>query len=637
LFSLPKYAKLYAHAEKYKKEGKQVLNTAVSMLLCNCERECATLAMQFLRDKKYNISVSIYDGFHVRRTKQTSVNDKDLRGAEAHVKEKSRYGFHIRLVKKPLSDYNANLVYPEINDLKENDSDYPTYEVVKERFENVDNVAKVCLEGGIFMQKKLYAGDKFGVDMRLYKFDKKTLTNAYEHYVYYDEPGGEPMPFITRWFKDPNMRTYENSVFVSKHETPKIYQRFMGYRASRCEPVAENDAEASHMLQQFKIILRAVSGCEAVGLNKEDTPTYKSVHDGLMWYSHEEEFLTKWFATLLQEPATLPSVNVCIVDPPGAKGTGGTGKDTLILIMKSVLGKAYCVSCDVKQIFGTRFPIDISDVKLINLAEGKMSKEHAGEVRRSTTDTDRPHESKGIDINKHAEQFAGKLQTTNVVEDVFIEEGGRRNFTCQPSDVLMHLMDFWNDVYGTESAPFRFDKPNVARAIYDYLVGVNITGFRLDRNIPKNDIQRRIISRTLEPSLKFWNLIMDEVPRHWLNTYVSKKEVADKYRILFPKDCGNGGNEKTDGTILKDLDAKLRSVGIYQDEKKDGKNLLPGRGVLYKHQHGPRRTAHYKFAFNVLAKLFYDKRYRDSDSWKQEEIEDGTRPVQECWYYEEFA
>ena len=119
LFALPKFQKLYEHAEKYKKKGKQGLNTAVSMLLCNCERECATLAMDFLKGKKYHISASIYDGFHVKRTKAEPMKDKDLRGAETYVKENSMYRFDIRLVKKSLGDYNSNLVFPSVAEFGE--------------------------------------------------------------------------------------------------------------------------------------------------------------------------------------------------------------------------------------------------------------------------------------------------------------------------------------------------------------------------------------------------------------------------------------------------------------------------------------------------------------------------------------
>jgi hypothetical protein len=617
LMSLPKCRKLMSYAEKKQTDrNKNVKNTALSVLLCNLERECAVLAMRFLETKKYKISAFIYDGFHVKKSRGSGVSDADLRLVEKYVEEHSAYHLRIKLVKKSLADFNPESVKPSITDTQP--SLQPSYSVLKERFEHEEGVVFILHER-VYMQHALDGRyDKSGLTVNLYTMTEKELRVKYQH-LHYWEPSEDgklkKYPFIPRWTGDPDKPIFEHSVFVKPYETDDLFAKFAGYRASRAPPISEeNKEEASEMLLMFQQLVRAVSGCENAGLNDTDEPTYISTFDGSPWYSVEEEWFTRWMGFIMQKPNALPGADVFMCDPRDGKSgeMGGTGKDTLKLVLTAVIGNNYCVDAKVNQVIGHKFAIDLTCKKLCVFQEGKVSAdEDCDEQKTLATSTNRPVERKGQQIDEGAKHYCCFLQSSNRENGARrIEAGQRRTLVIQPTDVLKRCEGWFARFYGTREEPYRFEEPCVIRAIYDHLMNINVEGFDFGLRLPKNTVMKRMISQSLPPCIKFWNIVMDAVPEEWLNASLPNNIIVEKYKRVFPRETTG----VSDDVVKSELLEALTKEGLLCRLKKASERLTPGCAIKYFKSSGMK----WQINFNLLAQYFHRKEFRVSPTWSQE-------------------
>jgi hypothetical protein len=618
LMSLPKCRKLMSYAQKKQTDrNKNVKNSALSVLLCNLERECAVLAMRSLESKNYKISAFIYDGFHVKKLRGSGVSDADLRLAEKYVEQHSAYHLQIELVKKSLTDFNPESVKPSITDTQP--SLQPSYSELKERFEHEEGV-KFILHERLYMQHALDRRyDQNGLTIRLYTMNAEQLRVKYQH-LHYWEPNEDgklkKYPFIPRWTGDPKKPIFLHSVFVKQYETNDLLATFAGYRASRAPPITEeNKEEASEMLSLFQQLVRAVTGCENVGLNDTDKPTYTSTFDGSLWYSAEEEWFTRWMAFIMQKPNALPDADVFMCDPRNGKSgkMGGTGKDTLKLVLFAVIGDNYCVDAKVNQVIGHKFAIDLSCKKLCVFQEGIVSgAENTDEQKVLATSKKRSVERKGENIDEGARHYCCFIQSSNRANGArTVDPGQRRTLVIQPTDVLRRCEGWFARFYGTREEPYRFEEPCVIRAIYDYLMNVNVEGFAFGGDgIPKNAVMKRMISQSLRPCLKFWNFVMDAVPEEWLNANLPNNVIVEKYKRLFPRQTTG----VSDDVIKSELLEALTNEGLLCRVKKSSERLTPGCAIKYFKSSGMK----WQINFNLLAQSYHEKEYRESPAWSLE-------------------
>lgn len=586
-----------------------------------------------------------------KKAGRSQLTDDELRRASQEIKEKSHFRFDVNLVKKSLSDFNHDLVYPA---LTRNEKDKPSYEQVKERFEREEHVVFVENHSseGAYMQIVKNPQDRYGLSHQVITRSETALARRFRdwHYFYWDAIANkyEKVEFIASYTRDPTKLRAQKSVFIKTYETDKLFQTFAGYRASHADAI--DCEESTHMLERFKQLTRAVVGCEKVGLSEDDVPTYKSTFDGTMWYSVEEEYFTRLLAFVFQKPGSLPGVDVLIVDPSNEFGTGGTGKDTHGLVLRAMAGKEYCISCKPEQVFGCRFPVDFTQCKFMFYSEGKITEQQAEDHKNHTTEEECTIERKYEGADKNAQHFELQIQYSNETRKArHFDNGTRRSFVAKASSTLKRTVGWFDDFYGGRSRPYRFEKPHVVKACYDYLMGINVDGFYVGGDaIPKNDIFIEMASHSLAPEQEFWNHLMDEVPSEWLNRDVSVADIVSKFKHYFPHATLESGNSKvsvsdeklTDNMIMSSICKHLNKHSFLFDHThaskqapkgcKLAKKLPPGACIM-KHKQG---TVWYRFAFNRLALKYHKLNMRLDPKWHLDVPEGEKTPseIVEDWY-----
>jgi phage/plasmid-associated DNA primase len=184
-----------------------------------------------------------------------------------------------------------------------------SYQAIKEKFEETNFK---CIDQASF----------YNIDHKLVRMrSKKDLMTAYEHLVYIDEDGKQ-RGFINKWFKDPEMRTYE---FVRCVPPPLICDEhtFNLWSGFSVESEPETD------LDGFGVLLN---------------------HIKFLSNNNEEvfDFVQKWLACLLQKPGYKNNVALLFNSKQGA------GKDAFYTMLERLIGSKYCgnTSRPERDIFG---------------------------------------------------------------------------------------------------------------------------------------------------------------------------------------------------------------------------------------------------------------------------------------------
>lgn len=177
-------------------------------------------------------------------------------------------------------------------------------------------------------------------------------------------------------------------------------------------------------------------------------------------------FLLGFFAQLLQQPAKVPGICMVIY------GLQGTGKDTLFEEFGSkVLGKHLYWHIDPEQLFD-KFNGERHGKLLIHAEEicRALLHSNSNKLKQQITSTDIKIEGKGKD-SCIRNSFARIVMTTNNKDALKIEPSDRRNCVLNSSDEHLNDMGYFEDLRA------QFAKPEVVKALYDYLMNFDISGF----------------------------------------------------------------------------------------------------------------------------------------------------------------
>jgi hypothetical protein len=413
---------LCAHLKKIKDTN--IEGSLLANVLQDKERQILLHFDAYLASQGRSFDVLIHDGGLIKKKEgEIELPQQLLDGCVAYLKEKT--GFDLRLsVKEMTHTFEFVDKQPEIN------SKLAT--VIRE-FEKthfyMKSTSQVCEEdpeGGISMSWTL-----------LKAFE--ALGNTYN---YFDSTGCvQP---IKSWVSSPNRRTYDRLGFYPGKGPANIYNLYRGPEASFLPvPVLQDTRFAA--VDAFKELI-------AVLLNRNQ---------------EHIDHLTKWVAHIFQKPAERAGTAIVFT------GDMGLGKDMFWALIGTLLGSklAYSTLNYEKHIFGDFNP-NLAGRLLIRMEEvnADAMRKHDDVLKgliTGTTVTINQKNEKPYDI----EHYARIVMTSNHESPIKIAPTDRRFNVFHCGDEKRGDVEWFKKTYAAMMAG--------RRAIYDYLMAVDLKGFNV--------------------------------------------------------------------------------------------------------------------------------------------------------------
>ena len=301
---------------------------------------------------------------------------------------------------------------------------------------------------------------------------------------------GEPVPFLKRWRADDARRIVDSLVYKRAEDCrPNEATLFAGFAYSKLPP-CENAAA----VEQFKDILRAVSGDE------------DSVY----------EYNLKWLARLVQDPFNKAGTAVIFINK-----AQGTGKDTIALWMKKVLGN-HVAHYNDEAAYWSPYDTKKEGAILVYLEEvgSGAAKAKSAELKaRLTSDSHivNPKGVKAYDIPN----MASVLMTTNLTDPVRVEGTDRRFFLSYGSNRLMGLADYWSAFYSESRIHQQEPNPAWLVPIGRFLESVDLSVFN-PRVMPESDYKKDIVAMSEASEEAFI--------KQWCGSNVPMLDLYEQYR-----------------------------------------------------------------------------------------------------------
>lgn len=340
-----------------------------------------------------------------------------------------------------------------------NTREFETYDMVKREFETK-----------VFM---LYAPPCYIQvlsDGSYMHITRSNVRDVYGHLCYYEYKNGAytKAPFLPRWFVDKDRRSYEYEDFdPSGLLGPGILNRYKGLVAERLAPVAEADV-ADLVRPILDHIRDVITGDE------------------------DFDFMIKWIADIIQRPGRSPAGNVAIL----LHGEQGVGKNIIFSFLQHhVIGTEHAsqTGSALIDLFDKHANAAIYKLLVIvdEINRAQFIRNNDALKNMITCETIR-YEPKGIDATTVA-NHARFLFTTNNRNPIQISYDDRRMVAFACSNVHK------NDFNYFERLGAHLERPEVARAFYQYLMGIdltNITNFQMIRPMTRfyRELQRLNLS-----------------------------------------------------------------------------------------------------------------------------------------------
>jgi hypothetical protein len=241
--------------------------------------------------------------------------------------------------------------------------------------------------------------------------------------------------FITKWIKDPEIRTYEELVYKPKQEVPdNVFNIFTGFPN---EPVEGNIAPIQEVLRL---------------LSNNDQKVF--------------DYIEKWVAWILQRPSQ--KTGVCII----VQGEQGIGKDTYFDFIGNLLGEYYFNTSRAEEDVFTHFDGHLKKVLLMKFEEASflVNKKNETALKGWITCKDKSYTNKGFDPIK-LDNYFNIVMTTNSEVPVVIEQTDRRFVLIKGSSEKRGHHQFWTEIHK------QLNKPELLQAYLYYLLNIDLTGF----------------------------------------------------------------------------------------------------------------------------------------------------------------
>ena len=425
------------------------------------ERKCLIALDRALAKKGRSLDVLIHDGGLVRK----SVDEKEfpvsvLRELEVEIEKET--GYKMRLAVKPMKSIF-------IKKLDEED------EYVKEKHE--------------FEKTHFKINDPYCI-VRIIDKELKYCSETDFRAIYGNKFINEEESFVSRWLKDPMIRTYEKLVFeLDDSQVPEdCYNIFQGWS---CEPV-EGDITAVN---------------EILSLICNHNPK-------LMYY------IERWIASIIQRKVQKTSKSIV------CRGDQGVGKDTFFDFVASMFGNySFNTTTPETDVFGS-FNSHLMQVVFLKFEEANFSANKANDTKMKgliTSLEPMPFQPKGMKIFR-MKSFFNLVMTTNQFCPLILEDTNRRYILIQASSERRGDLPFWTRIHN------QLGKKETRQAYMNHLMNLDLSNFNvLDTNDIITDYHKQVVLAERPFHARFLqNAIVDKYTLEWnaRDLYGAMKDVC---------------------------------------------------------------------------------------------------------------
>lgn len=327
-------------------------------------------------------------------------------------------------------------------------------------------------------------------------------------------------PFVKRWLKDPNMRTYERLDFLPPPTScpEDVFNTWQGF-------AAQNITETTGTAAVFIDHVEALFGDQA-------------------------GYVFKWLANIVQYPGRKTEVALVII------GRQGAGKSSVFEhVMKKVIGGEYfghTCSPD-KDLFSQFAPLTNSKIMVVvddfNVGTIKVNSD---QFKTFITGETVQYEAKGI-MRCTLNNCCNFVIIHNKPDPVKLDSDDRRYAVLECSNKFYKNVEYFNQFRKYANEPCNI------RAVYDYLMGIDISQTNFQAERPMTDIYKRVKSLSADKELLF---IYHKVQKAATETIrIKSSDMFDEYQDWVVSCRFSDYKPKNKYTLRPALD-KIQGVNI---------------------------------------------------------------------------
>ena len=432
------------------------------------ERQCLDAMDSYYLNMNRQVDDLAYDGLMVRKLNPDEIFPQELlNGAEKFIFEKT--GFNMKLEIKPMiQTIDPSKLESKIDKQKKQ------YASMKKDFEK--NNAYYSINNSI-----IHIGHNS-------KMQIKTIEHIREEYghltVIID---GKKKQFVDVWRKDENRRIIHSLVYKMPDDLlPGEFSLFQGF------DYLKYDSDEKMYEDHIRVFEDLISAQCA-----DEVPC--------------KDHVLKTFAHMLQYPFIKNGIVTIFASP-----IEGTGKDTLMLIIKNIIGNAHTAHYTNTETFWDKHNTGMEGAILVYLEEAcsNLNKQNEGALKAVITSDTLMMNPKGI--KPYTVPNIGRfIQTTNEADSANTKQGSRRNNLLSPCDRLKKRdwVSFYRDYVHNKS---------FIRNIGDYLMSIDLTGWN-PSDFPESEYRKELIDTVVSSEVLFLN--------SWNpSTWIKSAEIYQEYK-----------------------------------------------------------------------------------------------------------
>ena len=428
----------YADLKDAVKNEPNTCGAFLSQLLQTIERDVMLVMKASLESRGWSADVLAYDGLMIRKTQSNNL-EGHLRQAEADILEKT--GFDVKIVSKPFEYFELPPVKEEIVP----GVPLADYQTMKADFEMNHFYFEPTNTYGVFDNDELsFLELSHASELLQTKWRFKTGSGFKD----YEE-------FFPLWREDPARRSIKTIDF-KESEDPSVFVRPLNFAYQKATAAPNQEAVAL-----FK---------QLIEINTNNNPILG-------------DYVTKYFAHMLQRPFELPKVSLVF------SGDKGTGKDTLTdCFIQYVVGNTYGINYQSNKQFFSDYDVGRAGKFLVKLEEADRAIciKESSYLKSLITSEKSMFNPKGKTAYA-LPNYNRIIFTTNKVNPFDMNDGERRFVILMCSSAMKGNFAFWKkvrDVLFTEAG---------GRAIAEYLLGIDLADFNVFA-LPENEYQNQIVN-----------------------------------------------------------------------------------------------------------------------------------------------
>tara|TARA_B110001452_G_scaffold32474_1_gene25344 strand:- start:330 stop:2267 length:1938 start_codon:yes stop_codon:yes gene_type:complete len=305
------------------------------------------------------------------------------------------------------------------------------------------------------------------------EYTESHLTSALSNWECYCTKEQKFVSFHKLWLKDINRRDYENTIFVPFSEKTKV------------TPFKIDAKKQEKNYNLFK-------GFNSQIIEESSTPSwFLDYLNSVFLIDSEKEYVLKYIAHLIQFPEIRP--DACLI----FKGLEGSGKDTILNIVKKLIGKKFVHSCqDLGSIFGS-FNSNLSQKLVVQLNEiDQRSFINNKEAIKDYITRDVTTINQKNIKTRNEKNYVRLFMFSNNTTPICLDASNRRFILIEQNHALKGNTIYWNKFYDI------LDDQNNINNLYTYLMNMDLSEFD-----PKQIIQTqeslRVKAIGVQPVLKY--------------------------------------------------------------------------------------------------------------------------------------